>query len=137
VGDDLDLAVVEVGDGDCVAEVARQAVDLDAGLQEGGEGGRVEDLVVGGLLGVDDELWWRCQCSSDRRGWIAVVVAGCLAYLLGDLLRLLALGAAGSLLYHVFSAYCSMPADISVAADSKACSTYSCLNHFDGGLCCW
>ena len=56
VGDDLDLAVVEVGDGDALAEVTGETVNLDAGLEEGGEGRRVEDLVVGGLGSVDDEL---------------------------------------------------------------------------------
>lgn len=56
MGDNLDLAVVEVGDGDGVAEVSSATVDLDAGLQEGSEGGRVEDLVVGGLRSVDGEL---------------------------------------------------------------------------------
>jgi hypothetical protein len=58
VRDNLNLAVVEVGDGDLLAEVAGAAVDLDARLQEGGEGRRVEDLVVGGLRSVDDELAW-------------------------------------------------------------------------------
>jgi hypothetical protein len=58
VGDDLDLAVVEVGDGDALAEVAGKTVNLDAGLEEGGEGRRVEDLVVGGLGSVDDELFF-------------------------------------------------------------------------------
>lgn len=67
VGDDLDLAVVEVGDGDAVAEVAGQAVDLDAGLQEGGEGGGVEDLVVGGLRSVDGVLFAVCQQSPSYR----------------------------------------------------------------------
>jgi hypothetical protein len=56
VGDDLDLAVVEVGDVDGLAEVSGAAVDLDARLEEGGEGRGVEDLVVGGLGSVDDEL---------------------------------------------------------------------------------
>jgi len=56
VRDDLDAAVAEVRDGDGVAEVARAAVDLDALLQEGGEGGGVEDAVLRGLGGVDDEL---------------------------------------------------------------------------------
>ena len=56
MGDDLDLAVVEVGDGDALAEVSGKTVNLDAGLEEGGEGRRVEDLVVGGLGSVDDEL---------------------------------------------------------------------------------
>lgn len=56
VGDDLDLAVVEVGDGDGLAEVTGAAVNLDAGLEEGGEGRWVEDLVVGWLRSVDDVL---------------------------------------------------------------------------------
>lgn len=56
MGDDLDLAVAEVGDGDVVAEVAGQAVDLDALLEEGREGGGVEDAVLGGLGCVDGEL---------------------------------------------------------------------------------
>lgn len=56
VADDLDLAVLEVGDGDVIAEVTGAAVDLDAGLQEGRKGGRVEDLVVGRLRRVDDVL---------------------------------------------------------------------------------
>ena len=60
VGDDLDATVAEVGDVDGVAKVARQAVDLDALLQEGGEGGGVEDAVLSGLGGVDDELGIGC-----------------------------------------------------------------------------
>ena len=54
--DNLDAPIAEVRDGDRVAEVAGAAIDLDALLQEGGEGGGVEDAVVGGLLGVDDVL---------------------------------------------------------------------------------
>jgi len=56
VRDNLDLAVLEVGDADRLAEVSGAAVDLDARLQEGGEGRGVEDLVVGGLASVDDVL---------------------------------------------------------------------------------
>jgi len=56
VGDDLDLAVLLVGDGDVVAEVSGQALDLDALLEESGKGAWVEDLVVGWLSGVDGEL---------------------------------------------------------------------------------
>ena len=56
MSDDFDAAVAEVGDIDGVAEVAGQAIDLDALLQEGGEGGRVEDAVLGRLGGVDHEL---------------------------------------------------------------------------------
>jgi hypothetical protein len=56
VGNDLDAAIAKVGDVDALAEVAGEAVDLDALLEEGGEGGCVEDTVVHGLGGVDDEL---------------------------------------------------------------------------------
>lgn len=56
MGNDLDLAVVEVGDGDVVAEITGQTFDLDARLQECGEGRRVEDLVVGWLRSIDDVL---------------------------------------------------------------------------------
>ena len=58
MGNDLDATIAEVGDVDLLAEVAGEAVDLDARLEEGGEGRRVEDLVVGGLGSVDDELFW-------------------------------------------------------------------------------
>jgi len=57
VGDDLDLAVLLVGDGDGVAEVAGQALDLDALLEESRERAWVEDLIVGWLCGVDGVLW--------------------------------------------------------------------------------
>lgn len=56
MGDDLDAAIAEVVDEDVLAEVSGEAVNLDAGLEEGGEGRRIEDLVVGGLLSVDDVL---------------------------------------------------------------------------------
>jgi hypothetical protein len=53
---DLDLPVALLGDLHDVAEVADAAVDLDLVVQEFLEGGDVEDLVAGGLRGVDDEL---------------------------------------------------------------------------------
>jgi hypothetical protein len=56
VSDDLDAAVTKVGDVDALAEVAGEAVNLDALLEESGEGGGVEDTVVHGLGSVDDEL---------------------------------------------------------------------------------
>jgi len=56
VGNDLDLAIALLGDDDVVAEVVGAALDLDAVLEELLEGGDVEDLVVGGLRSVDDEL---------------------------------------------------------------------------------
>ena len=53
----LDLAVALLLDDDEVAEVADAALDLYPLLKELGEGADVEDLVVGGLRGVDDELY--------------------------------------------------------------------------------
>lgn len=54
--DDLDLAIADLVNLDRVAEVASAAIDLDAVVEELFKGGDVEDLVVGGLRGVDDEL---------------------------------------------------------------------------------
>ena len=56
VGNDLDATIAEVGDVDLLAEVAGEAVNLDALLEESGEGRGVEDAVVHGLGSVDDEL---------------------------------------------------------------------------------
>lgn len=56
VGNDLDLAVTLLLDDNVVAQVVGAALDLDAVLEELLEGGDVEDLVVGGLGSVDDEL---------------------------------------------------------------------------------
>lgn len=53
---DLDLSIADLGDLNGLAEVANAAVDLDLVLEELLEGGDVEDLVAGGLRGVDDEL---------------------------------------------------------------------------------
>lgn len=56
MGDDLDLAVTDLGDLDGLAEVADAALNLDLLVQELLEGGDIEDLVARGLRGVDDEL---------------------------------------------------------------------------------
>lgn len=56
MGNDLDLALALLLDNNVVAEVVGAAVDLDAVLEELLKGGDVEDLVAGGLRGVDDEL---------------------------------------------------------------------------------
>lgn len=93
MGDDLDAAIAEVGDVDGVAEVAGQAVDLDALLQEGGEGGRVEDAVLGRLGGIDHELYHCAEPVSisfpqTRRLFTPKAAARVGAYLLGDLLVL-------------------------------------------------
>jgi len=66
VRNDLDTPVLEVRHVDGVAEVSGAAVDLDARLEEGREGGWVEDLVVGGLGGVDDVL----TCVNVLRYWV-------------------------------------------------------------------
>lgn len=58
MGNNLDISVLDrVLDDYGVAEVADAAIDLDALLEELGEGGDVEDLVAGGLGSVDDELY--------------------------------------------------------------------------------
>jgi len=56
VGNDLDLATRLLLDDDGVTQVVGATLDLDALLEELLEGGDVEDLVVGGLRSVDDEL---------------------------------------------------------------------------------
>ena len=56
VRDDLDLAVADLAYLHHVPQVAHAALDLDAIVQELLEGGDVEDLVRGGLGGVDYEL---------------------------------------------------------------------------------
>ena len=45
-----------LGDLDGLAQVADTALDLDLLVQELLESGDIEDLVAGGLRGVDDEL---------------------------------------------------------------------------------
>lgn len=56
VRNDLDLAIALLADLDYVSQVTGAAFDLDAVVKELLEGGDVEDLVVGGLGAVDDEL---------------------------------------------------------------------------------
>ena len=56
VGNDLDLSIGLLGDGDGIAEVSSAAINLDAVMQELLEGLNVEDFVVHGLRAVDDEL---------------------------------------------------------------------------------
>jgi hypothetical protein len=56
VRNNLDLSIANLRDRDGIAEVAGAAFDLYAVVEELLEGGNVEDLVVGWLGGVDDEL---------------------------------------------------------------------------------
>lgn len=56
VCDNLDPSISQIGNGDGVAQVTSAAFDLDALLEESGEGGWVEDAVLGRLGCVDDEL---------------------------------------------------------------------------------
>lgn len=56
VGNNLDLAITDLGDDDLVTEVADTALDLDAVVKELLESGDVEDLVAHGLRSVDDIL---------------------------------------------------------------------------------
>jgi hypothetical protein len=99
VRDDLDAAVPKVRDIDGLAEVARAALDLNALLQERGEGGGVEDAVVGRLGGVDDVL---VACVSFLPTFKGHGVGIYLPYLLRHLLALLArtLGGGGGSLLH-------------------------------------
>jgi hypothetical protein len=59
VGNNLNLAVAGLRDGNGLAQVADAAVDLDAVGKVLLEGSNVEDLVAGGLGSVDDELLGR------------------------------------------------------------------------------
>lgn len=59
MGNDLNLALGDLGDDNCLAQLADAAVDLDLLVQELLKGRDVEDLVVDGLRGVDDELLGR------------------------------------------------------------------------------
>jgi hypothetical protein len=56
VGSDGDLAVALLLDHNIVAQVVGAALNLDAVLEELLESGDIEDLVIGRLGGVDDEL---------------------------------------------------------------------------------
>lgn len=56
VGDNDDLALTLLGDGDDIAEVTGAALDLDLVVKELLESGNIEDLVGGRLAAVDHEL---------------------------------------------------------------------------------
>lgn len=56
VCDDFDLPFTLLANLDCVAQIPYAVVDLDLVVQKFLKGGNVEDLVGGGLGGVDDEL---------------------------------------------------------------------------------
>lgn len=64
MSNDLNLAIGDLGDDNGVAELTNATVDLDLLVQELLEGRDVEDLVVNGLRGVDDELKPGKQVSS-------------------------------------------------------------------------
>ncbi len=59
--DDLDLAVAHLRDLNHVAEIAGAAVHLDAVVQELLKRVDVENLVVGRLRRIDDELFYFLQ----------------------------------------------------------------------------
>lgn len=86
MGDDLDLAVTDLGDLDGLAQVADTALDLDLLVQELLEGGDIEDLVAGGLRGVDDELQGRKSSAMRQKGGARIDLRNT-AYLLGGLGR--------------------------------------------------
>ena len=99
----LNLAIARLRDLDGVAEVTDTAVDLDLLVQELLEGGDVEDLVAGGLRGIDDEL--RAVRTTNLR---EPIDKGKETHLLGRLGGL-ALGDC-SLLHHGLTlAYCFTP----------------------------
>lgn len=56
VSDNLNLAIANLGDDDLVAEVSDAALNLDAVVEELLESRDIEDLVVGRLRSVDNEL---------------------------------------------------------------------------------
>ncbi|KAB8338762.1 hypothetical protein FH972_021707 [Carpinus fangiana] len=94
VGNNLDLAAVgALRDLDGIAQVAGAAVDLDAVVEKLLKGRDVEDLVVGGLRGVDGELVGELAWSLTK---ILGAQNGCImykeeieTYLLGHLAALL------------------------------------------------
>jgi hypothetical protein len=75
VSDNLDLAIANLGDDDLVTKVTDAALDLDAVVEELLEGGDIEDLVVGGLRSIDDELQARhvSKCKRSVRGFRALL----------------------------------------------------------------
>lgn len=121
VSHNFNSSITEVGDSDVVAKVTGAALNLDALLEESRESGRVEDAVLGGLGGVDDELN-RGASQLPRRLYGDRKVRGGMVYLLGHLLALLLCASGGLLLQKSHSAYCSMPETASegVMAGSKA-----------------
>ena len=60
VCNDLNLAFTLLANLDRVAQVTDAVIDLDLVVEEFFEGRNIEDLVRGGLGGVDDELFRRC-----------------------------------------------------------------------------
>jgi len=56
VGNDLDLSIALLADGDSIAQVSGAAINLDAIVEEFLKGREIEDLVVHRLGRVDDEL---------------------------------------------------------------------------------
>lgn len=56
MGNNLNLAIANLGDDNLVTEVTDTALDLDAVVEELLESGDIEDLVASGLRSVDDEL---------------------------------------------------------------------------------
>jgi riboflavin biosynthesis pyrimidine reductase len=56
VSDNLNLAIALLADDNGVSQVSSATVDLDAVVEELLEGREIEDLVIDGGGGVDDEL---------------------------------------------------------------------------------
>lgn len=56
MGNNLDLAIANLGDHNVLTKVADTALDLDAVVEELLKGRDIEDLVASGLRSVDNEL---------------------------------------------------------------------------------
>jgi hypothetical protein len=63
---DLYLSITLLGDLNGVTEVSGAAIDLDAIVEEFLEGGEIEDFVIDGLRGIDDELDYTIRIRFDQ-----------------------------------------------------------------------
>jgi hypothetical protein len=124
VGNNLDLAIADLGDLDDVTEVTDAALNLDAVLEELLEGGDVEDLVGGWLRSIDDELVKSATCChafGDGNKLTFLVTLACLPF--------------GPVFYIANLSLLSQAIAYRGEANSKAIScTYSCWCHCEGLL---
>jgi hypothetical protein len=88
VGNNLNLAIANLGDDNLVTEVTDTALDLDAVVEELLEGGDIEDLVGGGLRSIDDVLYRKQSLATWTK--LGIEEEFVVTYLLGNLLSLAA-----------------------------------------------